>query len=408
MIIILVFILVFILFLCFFIRNRITGGEYELLKSKNSSYDILPTISQRAIYEIYKEAQNTVINYEDIEYFNRCFINNRGLAIPSHKRLLDVDSIMKRIESKFQLANIEYNEQSYIRSILNSNRYLSDVTMDILLISNDCEHVYGVCEFSADFDIENGYTNIKYGNSVWALIVNSKDMELKNSILDMKHYYQNLAETTPNNEELIKFKHLYSDYYVDPKILIFSREMELVYYKDGEKKSINMFPNVEASKTIDVFIEFSYQYIYNMAEAYINVHKLTRDLLHSIFEASKTIDFDIVIYRILIDENGNYERVKPKQYKNSIIYVSENAKYKKIVIPASKSFAYDEYIEAIVDNVKYRIQIEHSEKGSAHKSNLVEFILRNSRDDEFIHSILNKFGYKFDENNKYLKKCQRI
>ena len=173
---------------------------------------------------------------------------------------------------------------------------------------------------------------------------------------------------------------------------------------------------------INMFLEFVYTDINNIAHAYKLIHETTRDVILEVLDKVNEKIKNIVI-RIYIEDgyknNKYYIKIfKPTNYKTiGTTIVANTAKaFKYIKIPkTNKNFKYDEYLYLSNDTIKLNVQVEHSEKMEEHKSNLVEAVLRYYSTGDFIsdainneiEEIFNFFGYERINNRYKLSKDGR-
>lgn len=147
---------------------------------------------------------------------------------------------------------------------------------------------------------------------------------------------------------------------------------------------------------IKVFIEFVYDSIIDKDRAYVNIHMLTNAILKQIINDKNKSS--LYIFRHYVDKNG-YVHSKCQNVVQNEIAIFDSAKdkgFNKIMIPATTSaFKRDEGL-FFTDrrDKKYDVQIEHSEGLSSHKSNIVDFVVRNIDDKDQIKQILKTLGYK--------------
>ncbi len=149
----------------------------------------------------------------------------------------------------------------------------------------------------------------------------------------------------------------------------------------------------------NVFIEFVYDSIIIKDRAYVNMHMLTNAILNQIINTKKRTP--LYIFRYYVDENG-YVRTKSKiTIKNGITIVDNASKYfDKIIIPSTKGqFKRDEGLFFTRHGKGYNVQIEHSEGLGFHKSNIVDFVVRNLDNKDQIKQILKTLGYETKGTN---------
>lgn len=149
---------------------------------------------------------------------------------------------------------------------------------------------------------------------------------------------------------------------------------------------------------VKIYIEYSYGTGRRANELFAIVHKHTNIILNQIIEeqqsneVKKESDVCIYCYRFQLESKegikkellnlDTIDRDTMVTYtldgRTVIIDVFDECKYETVEIPKTSSeFSYDEQLFLLIDGYNYNVQIEHSENGSKHKSNFVEFLARN-------------------------------
>lgn len=163
-------------------------------------------------------------------------------------------------------------------------------------------------------------------------------------------------------------------------------------------------PTAEPIK-YNVFIEFVYDSITIKDRAYVNIHMSTNAILNQIINTKKKTH--LYIFRYYVDENG-YVRTQSKITIENGITIVDNAReyFDKIIIPSTKGqFKRDEGLFFTRNGERYNVQIEHSEGLGAHKSNIVDFVVRNLDNKDQIKQTLKTLGYKTKgtgENERFI------
>lgn len=160
---------------------------------------------------------------------------------------------------------------------------------------------------------------------------------------------------------------------------------------DSEVRLIKNFNYEKRSKIdINVFIEFTYPNglkKVRVLNLYREIHEKTKEILTQIIELSKIYNKYKLMFIIRIDiENLDYLRFMTEFYPEDKLVIIHNdwrmSRYMTLNIPNSATFGMDEFLIIETSNDNFYIQIEHSEDLGRHKSNLIEFVLRNCKDYE--------------------------
>lgn len=155
---------------------------------------------------------------------------------------------------------------------------------------------------------------------------------------------------------------------------------------------------------VQIYIEYSYGSSRKVTDLFPLIHRHTHHLIADIIkhhESEKINSKQLYIYcmrfQLEQDQDGQKQLTFPSNendlfseytittvsaYKTIIddvkIYYYDECSYPFVKIPETVSeFSYDEQLFITRNSNHYSIQIEHSEDGSDHKSNMVEFIGRN-------------------------------
>lgn len=155
---------------------------------------------------------------------------------------------------------------------------------------------------------------------------------------------------------------------------------------------------------VQIYIEYSYGSSRKVTDLYPLIHRHTHHVITDIIKHHESEEINsrwfyiyCIRFQLEQDQDGQKQLAPPSNgydlfpeytittipaYKNIIdkvnIYYYDECSYPFIQIPETVSeFSYDEQIFIIRSSSHYSIQIEHSEDGPDHKSNMVEFIGRN-------------------------------
>ena len=155
---------------------------------------------------------------------------------------------------------------------------------------------------------------------------------------------------------------------------------------------------------VQIYIEYSYGSSRKVTDLYPLIHRHTHHVITDIIKHHESEEINskqLYIYcmRFQLEQNQDGQRrltqpsngyeIIPEQtittvsaYKSIIdnvkIYYYDECSYPSVKIPETVSgFSYDEQLFITRNSIHYSIQIEHSEDGSDHKSNMIEFIGRN-------------------------------
>lgn len=183
---------------------------------------------------------------------------------------------------------------------------------------------------------------------------------------------------------------------------------------------------------VQIYIEYSYGSSRKVTDLYPLVHRHTHHVITDIIKHHESEEINskqLYIYcmrfqleqdqdgqrRLTFPSNGynlfpEYTITTVSAYKSIIenvkIYYYDGCSYPSVKIPETVSgFSYDEQLFITRNSSHYNIQIEHSEDGSDHKSNMVEFIGRNLSQlislDEMQRFLKNNMHEIIDEENHF-------
>ena len=167
-----------------------------------------------------------------------------------------------------------------------------------------------------------------------------------------------------------------------------------------------MKPFLTRRHSIHTFIDFTYPLKIDTSKLYKSIHEITIEIAKNINDIAVTSDKEtILIYKILVSRdgliiyNGNFVQNSIVEHNkfvfmsfSNIAISSESIRQEYVRIPktSKEGFQMDEYIEFKAGRYTHEIQIEDSENLDKHKSNNVEFLLRQINKIDIV---------KYDEEN---------
>lgn len=404
----LIVLLLFITFIWSWRRRefRQTGGEYKLLKTDDEyRVGLSPSVSQYVLDMAAEEAkhsmQNSIIGYR--------YHDGEVLDIGNVCRLLEASSDFLRTRK-----TLSYNGYACFTDNENRDKYISDAHIDALLIADICERVFGVCEYQPSASKRKGFEMVNadtfsHGTQIMTMIINTIEGKDFKELRDMA--MQRVKEISKQNNTYPKDRQERSSsiYRYAGKYVCNTLYANIIEYKNhnmvGITKYFQLFSNIVLSKfnhsnTVRVFLEFVYEKFDDNSIAYRNIHQITENILKHIFGTRETHpELQTVIIRLYVENNGNVSDFNMPSLDNTNMLLDTGKGFQKIVIPSTKKeFKYDEYIDATSKGNNYHIQIEHSEGLQNHKSNLVEFVLRQRKPEADTITLLNYFGYNMHDN----------
>lgn len=182
----------------------------------------------------------------------------------------------------------------------------------------------------------------------------------------------------------------------------------------NEDEFINSFRD----RQIRIYIEFSYGDGERVMDHYKPIHEMTHSLVNQILDLVKNYRTrTIIAIRLDLNSKSEYnldELLERFERDNYSVLCFDECSYSEVNIPSTtidNGFSYDEQItlESIInDDIKtIDIQVEHSEGGRNHKSNMVEFIARNIRDvvhssNEIRDCFKSVTSYRFNQDGKFI------
>lgn len=191
---------------------------------------------------------------------------------------------------------------------------------------------------------------------------------------------------------------------------------------------------------IEIYIEYSYGKSRKVIDLYPMIHKHTQLVIQNIIKHHRMVGWkndEIYIFCLrfqletndLDDKNSklqepthnyinfqdipiisNIEILTDDQTKKRPIihvYFYDECHYANVRVPHNNSeFSYDEQLYFEIDKENYSIQIEHSENGWKHKSNMIEFLGRNLApilDFKDLHDFIKNNYPEIVKDNDYLR-----
>ena len=376
----LVFIIIILILFIFIYKYKyiLRGGEYRAFKIKNSNVNYTPSISQ-------------------LELTPRLGINSLA-----NLRKRNVNSLILQCEGALKRrASLKFNDNKAYFNTMNEAHLISDAHLDLLtLILSDIriDYAFAVCEWNGcEFKAELNSLMTFYNNKELSI-------ERADSFKWLYTPYINFASytETDDNTEIDKIERLIPsnirnlnktqlrncldslpESYYSNRLLDVARAIDIneSLPRDiqlnaiiGLQQALQTFKTNKSKPSVHIYIEYSYNKE-GAYELYSRIHRHTLSVLSYLL--TKDIEEnDIYCYRFK-SPTDKYKTIEPITIKSHRIYVYDECNYSIVQIPnTTTSFAYDEQLFVHSNNINYSIQIEHSEDGSKHKSNFVEFLAR--------------------------------
>lgn len=421
--------------------NRLSGGKFVKLFNKNSDFKnaiftIQHLIDSHNIQNI-KNINKQKIGYlkilkqeylSDSYYFNKCVKENFNIQFIISRCEYDSIYLHKFVKTKniYDLLSGFYNTKEKNNNIT----YLNINNNQIFHHNNKYYYTDNMKEYNIyNIDNFNDFIKInfpiKYYNYVLIKIKNI-DINLYKSIL--KALFNNNIEALKLNESknikrilsyvkrfnnktkksreynIKKFNDLLISEIILEDILKVINQNDFDFIESDVKKYIDKIEWKDIYSDLND-IEFLNSYIHSLNIkdvifahidiAYKNIYDF-ENMFHNCYE-------DTIKYlKECIPNNINCKRFYYNEYG---ILQSENPKDFNIInIPITKnSFSMDVFSLFVSDNILYIVQLEHSENGNNHKSNMVEFIglvstyYKYSKDE--LKEEINKAGYNVNIKN---------
>lgn len=364
-------------------KSNLRGGEYRTFKFEKSNVSYTPSISQLELHSSSKASLNKLRKRTVDSLILQC-----------------ANSLRRRAAAKFE------GKKAYI-SVMNEAHLISDAYMDLLaliLADVQIDYAFACCEWHGDeFKAELNSLMTFYDDE------HSISFERGDTFKWLHAPYVNFAAYTPeddskelakierllpsniqtlNKEQLINCIYSMPEYYSSNRLLDVARAVNINnnLSKDvhlnvifGLRAALTEFKKTKSKRMIHIYIEYSYDKE-GAYELYSKIHLHTTVVLRYLL--SKNVeDDDIYCYRFKYSKDGlsrdAYKLIEPVVIKTHRIYIYDECNYSIVQIPkTTTSFAYDEQLFISSKSHLYSIQVEHSEDGSSHKSNFVEFLAR--------------------------------
>ena len=166
----------------------------------------------------------------------------------------------------------------------------------------------------------------------------------------------------------------------------------LTEFIDETIDTLEEIKTVKPKQRVDIYIEYSYNLerayeiykaIHSHSSEVINyiMHLPVEDGTHYVYCYRFALQVDCTSKNSYYFRSDRYKKcLKNKTWKSpykTIIYLYDDSDCTIVQVPESnKDLFYDEQLFMETEDVIYFIQIEHSENGSDHKSNFIEFLGR--------------------------------
>lgn len=412
LIIVVLIILISFIFVFMFSKYKLkkyksTGGEFNQLKlyfpklnnDKNKIKKILPTSTMVLLFNYWFNNLCRGINPLNSDFNVFEILKPIDNGFPTQKFKANLNPIIK-------FGSFVYNNHFYSltpNQLAVSARTLSDSFYDLYLIlknRSDIKYGISVCELTTNIyrKIPDD-DKISCGNNLISFIVSD----------DQNFAFKNDFKENQNLEKFTRLK-------------VNLKNFNLVHQDDLTNiQNIFNIKYFENKNNVDIFIDFAYpDRKFSINHHFHQIHDVTRYLINKIIKTIEPIkkikkrnhyifiigvkikqyqDWENIYEEIKeinfkLPDDSNYQLHDINDYSNHIINNNDNNKL--INLPNSETFSMDEFIRLATNNSVYNIQIEHSEGLDAHKSNIVEFIMRmlyQDKSNEDFNEILEFFGF---------------
>lgn len=402
--------------------NKLFGGEFlPAIIRQNDRNSINPTASQ-IIYELLSDEDKQSIN-------EICKHPSPNSQIVLNKLMDQTEEFIKSLGGYKWRGNYYKYKITADKAFRNfeQSHLISDANIDLLnlLATREMKQAIAVCEWHGDafesessefftvFDKKNGLSIISARESRAILrqfrynFGSFYEMERDRLIAEgLAHFFEHdwkVLEPIGTEEEEE------SSYIIRNMNMIIRQEMdENDDDNDGEnydkyfrktceelKKYAKTFNPCFTNKS--VFIDFIYKKA-GVNMAYKPIHQRTTEILKWIIDNSS--NFDIAIVRLCVTNDGVVDAFTPpvisiiesedqkiriatrdRVHEENVLGEGIRDNFKRVRVPKTSMtspFSYDEgLLLADPNNLRYDIQIEHSEDVGRHKSNIIEFLMRS-------------------------------
>ena len=370
--------------------------------------------------------------YHSFKFHNKTMTSSISqLELSAKTGIVKIDGtadelIQKSAHRLQQQALMKWNDEPVYINVMNEAHLISDAHIDLLaLLASGLKlnHAFACCEWHGEYyrpeynELVTLYSNnelkIERADTfLWLYppFTSFLSYERRDDTEEIDETFSILDEEATNLISLIEGKNRneYNDYlrghytiddmneifycipddYYSKRLLdihnatSISIDCSLAMHVDALKAeyySIKSLKTVERKPRIEIYIEYSYNKE-TASELYSVIHRHTLNVLTYILGIKKDSKCRyIYCFRFLFPNlDEAYKKVESIDISNTKFFIYDNSGYSIVQIPkTSSAFSYDEQLFINYENENYSIQIEHSEDGSSHKSNIVEFLARN-------------------------------
>lgn len=402
-ILIVILITILVIFLILLIiknkNNKITGGEFE--KFKNEYFNgIIFTLQHLIDINEIKDIKNmNKTKTGTIKFLKQKYLSDSYYLNKCIKENFDTQFIISKCEYKSKyfrefVQNMEID--SLLLGFINKNK---DSNPSYLFIDDiNLFHFKDKCYDSFDIKSNIFLQDIEITNSIEIIgklyIREFIISVIKYVFICVKNIYSgiikfcNISQENHNDLEYIidLIKNLEYNKLLKIKEYILSLSIlnQINFLNELNNKQIlnTYMESLNIKDVIFAHVDIAYDNIYDFKNMFYNCYKDTIEYLKT------CIPNNVNCKRFYYDENGNLKFENPKNYN-------------KINIPNTKnSFDIDVFSIFVSNNNLYIVQLEHSENGKNHKSNMIEFIglvstyYKYSKEDTIKE--INKNGYNLN------------
>ena len=418
MYIILAILVIIIIFLFIYRVKRLVGGEYKNFKYLNktmtasiSQLELTPSDERIPISELTKYSANELIerSYERLKRqasvsWNKSTaylsaLNEAHLISDAHIDLLALIVNLKVVN--FAFAACEWHGDTYrpecseLVTLYSNNELRTQRASFFPWLQTP---YLSFCSYEEDDDTKEINKTINSLGNISTFIRLMNENEHRNYAQILRGYY--------TNESLFEILSSIPDKYSSNRILdvvnatTISPSSSLALHAEALSalhRSLESLKTIRSVPRIEVYLEYSYNKE-SAIELYLAIHKHTQEVLMHILSMEKDNEHRYIYCFRFTNLTDGYKSVKELNISdNTKVFIFDNSGYSIVQIPnTSSEFSYDEQLFVNYNENNYSIQIEHSENGSTHKSNIVEFLGRTlspiATIDE-IRTVFNKTAY---------------